>query len=609
MMITDEHSLPEPLHQGQYRGKYYLLGSLVVLSIILPWIVPSVYILAVTVNIGIFSLLTLGVVLLWGHTGLLTLGQAAFFGIGAYSTGIFAFHLGLPSLVSLAAGIAVTVAIAFPVGASVLRLEKFYFAVATLGFNYVVFTVLDGWVELTGGPLGLLGIPEFAIGSFLFNNDVRFYYLILVVLSVFYWFSFQLSKSRTGRALKSIREDQSAASMLGISPFAYKMKIFLFVAGLAGLSGGLQAFYLQICTPRMFDINTSFEIVNMAIIGGYYRIIGSLVGTAILSIVAESVRGLRDYQLLLYGFVFLVILIYLPQGIVGWLHDKVMFFFRKEHGPERSKVAFALTKPAALVVSSDVKDSPLLQVQGVSKAFGGLVVINEFSFSFSRGMRKALIGPNGAGKTTMFNLISGFIHPDSGTILLRGKEITGLPPHRIAQMGMGRTFQITKPFKNLSLKENVLVGAHQTGTTGFFQDGFSFPVTRRKDRVLEDWSLNCLDLVGLSSQSMSLAGDLPLGQQKLLQIARALAAKPDLLLLDEPAAGLNDVEVKRLMEVLFHINSLGLSLLLVEHKMDMVMNLAQEVVVMNFGAKIADGTPDQVRHDKRVVTIYLGEEE
>jgi branched-chain amino acid transport system permease protein len=592
----------------QKRKKYFFLGF-VVLTIGIPWIVPSSYFLAMGINIGIFSLLALGVVLLWGHTGLLTLGQGAFFGIGAYSAGIFTLKMGWPPLASLGIGIVITLAISFLVGMSVLRLERFYFAVATLGFNYVACTIFDGWVVLTGGSLGLLGIPNFALGSFTFDNDLKCYYLVLVILYGLYWFCFQLSRSRTGRALKAIREDQSAAGMLGISPFAYKMKIFLFVAGLAGFSGGLQAHYLQICTPRMFDITISFEVVNMAIVGGYHRIIGSFVGTAILAGIAESVRGLGGFQLLLYGFIFLTMLIYLPQGIVGWVQDKVgPFLFQKGKVPEKLVVSFSLPKPTILATPKETKQSPLLQIRKVSKAFGGLRVLHEVSFSLFPGIIKALIGPNGAGKTTLFNLISGFIHPDLGNILFKGKEISQLPPHKISLMGMGRTFQITRVFKNLSLKENVMVGSHQRGTTNFFMDGLSLPGTCKKDRAVEEWSLQCLHLVGLSPQANLLAGDLPLGQQKLLEIARALAAGPEILLLDEPAAGLNDVEVKKLMEALLYINSLGLPILLVEHKMEMVMNLAQEIVVINFGEKISEGTPDQVRHDSKVLTVYLGEE-
>lgn len=569
------------------------------------------------------AIVVLGLNLLVGSTGQVSLGHAAFYGLGAYSSAIAATTFHVPLFFSLCISILLVAVASFLLALPTLRLEGHYLVMATLGFNIIISIVLGQMESLTGGPSGFPGIPKLSVGPWTLATDREFYYFIWMFFLAIFALTLNLTESRIGRALKATHEKELAAQTLAIPTYSYKVATFVLSAVYAGLAGFFYAHYVTFISPKTFDIFYSVQVVTMVAVGGLGNLWGGLVGTALLSAVPEILHQFEDFQVLLYGLVLMAVLVACPNGFLPTLAACTLPLFTKlshllgrtSPAPDRIRPPQSKDFPAAPTAiqparatgdRSNSRAKPVLRIDDLSLSFGGLQALWEVSLEVSPGEIVALIGPNGAGKTTVLNAISGMLKIDSGKITLAGEELSTRPPHHIAACGIGRTFQAVQVFQSLSVIDNLILGYHKLGSAGFAAAFFHTSRERHEEGILREKALGILENFGLRQLAFCKAQQLSLLEQKLLEIARSLAASPRVLLLDEPAGGINPRESELLMN---HINAFkckGIGILLVEHDMNMVMRLADRIYVLQHGGLIASGTPSEIRKDPRVISAYLG---
>lgn len=580
-------------------GTVALLGSAVGMAVV-PSLVTNYYHLRLLSLTAIAVILVASLNLIYGYTGQVSLGQAGFNALGAYGTALLMTRQGLDFWLAWPAAIGVTAAVAWAVGRPVLRLRHFYFAVATFGFGVVVHTVANRWLDLTGGPMGVIGVPRPRLPGLDLTTESGFFYLAAASMLVTLSGVSALVRSPFGRTLMAIREGEEPVDALGVNTGRAKTVAFVLSAALAAAAGGLFATLTQYVGPGSFTESHSIRLLAVLVIGGLGRTAGAVIGGVLLVFLTELARLAGDYQHLLYSAALVAAVLYLPGGIAGVGARLARRARRGRRGGEREaagagEVAAGPGEPAPAPAPPlpPAGGRPLLQVEGLTCRYGEFVALDGFDMEVGPGELVALIGPNGAGKSTFINAVSGAVPPAAGTVLLDGVRIDGLPPHRIGALGVGRTFQATRLFSHMTVEENLMVGAHAGG-------GRDAPGRPRSPAEL-------LDLVGLAPLAQRPAASLPFGQRRLLELARALAARPRVLLLDEPAAGLNEVETNRLGALLGRLRSEGLTLVLVEHDLNLVMSVSDRVVVLAFGHKIGEGPPEHVRHDERVVAAYLGD--
>ena len=584
-----------------------------------PWLAPNAYIIQVIAFAGLYVMMATGLNLLMGYAGQVSLGHAGFYGLGAYISGVLGARFGVPAWAGTAAAAVGTGLLAFAIGVPTLKLRSYYLAMATLGVGilcHIAFIQLHWW---TGGSSGLASIPPYRLGSWELASDVQNFYLIWAVAGLALWIALNLVNSRVGRALRGLGDSQVAAEAMGIDTAAYKVRVFVLSAVYASLAGSLYAHYITVISPEIFSFLFSVLLVLMVAIGGIGQFWGGVLGAIPLTVLPEYLRKYGDYEIPIYGLVLIVVMMFLPQGVAG-LIDRVARRFAPRRAPLPSP-ASRVQGPESLSVGSQSSvlsprtsapwppaAGPLLDVESLSKHFGGIHAVDDCSFTVRAEEIVAIIGPNGAGKTTIFNIVTGVYPPTGGAVRFRGQPIHGLPPHRIAALGISRTFQNLQVFRSLSVVENVMVGCHRGARAGFLESALPLPRPRREERWALERSLRCLAMAGLEGAAFAPAASLPFGQQKLLEIARAVAAGPEFLLLDEPAAGLSGGEAEELMALIRRLRDGGITILLVEHDMNLVMSISDRVVVLNYGQKIAEGPPAQVQDDERVIRVYLGEE-
>lgn len=589
------------------------LVAFVLVMIVLPWLVAGRLSLSIFLFIGLFSLIVIGVTLLGGYAGQISLGQAAFYGIGAYLAAIATLHGRVSPWLALLFATSGAALIAYLIGAPMFFLRGHFLVLGTLGLNIVVDVVIRNFQSLTGGPTGLTGIPPLSVGELVLTGDRFYYYLIWTLVFLALWLGRNLINSRVGRALAAIRSSEVAAATLGISPAHYKGRIFAFSAALAGLAGALYVYYLSFVSPSPFAFNFSIDLLVMSVLGGIFHLPGAVLGTAILTLLREALRTVMprllgsgasaEYEIIVFGLLLGVVVIFSPAGV--W--PAVIAFLHLE--PTSPRTVNSIRPADISIRPAPTPDPPghvILQVDALRKQFGGLQAVNDLSFEVRGGEVYAIIGPNGAGKTTAFNLISGVLRPSGGTIRFHDQLVSRLPPYRVAALGVARTFQTPTVFADLSVLENVMVGLHRRTRTGFFTAMFG--LGRREDVAAAATALSYLTLVDLSVQAVERAGSLSFGAQRRLEVARALATAPSLLLLDEPASGLSASERHTLVQLIRRIRDAGVTVLLVEHDVSLVMEVADRILVLNYGERIAEGTPAEVRRDPRVVGAYLGED-
>ena len=606
-------------------------------------------------------MLALGLNIVVGFAGLLDLGYAAFFAIGAYTYGALSSYqiqpewssfwepfqwLGLVEHLKTAGSVGtvhldVSFWLMLPISALVaaffgllfgvptLRLKGDYLAIVTLGFGEIVPIVARNTPYITNGAQGLSGVTTPKLFGFDFSVlSTPYYYLGLAIIVMLIFISTRLKYSRVGRAWLAIREDEIAAEAMGVNRTKLKLLAFAIGASFAGMTGTFFVAKLQTASPEMFMFPVSIMILVMIVLGGIGSVAGVVVGALILQLLQSwflqdltqwihalgnwtGIVFLQNLDLvqsieLIFGIILVVMMLYRRQGLIPERAAVTALTYEQQHAmPSHSAVEAGL---APLHRRTIDPATPLLDIKALAKSFGGIKAVNRIDLEVMPGSIVAIIGPNGSGKTTFFNLITGLIEPDGGRVLLAGEDVTGLKPHQIVEKGIARTFQNLRLFSNMTLMENALVGAHTRTSTGAIGAVLRLPRVKREEAAARARALEILRIFGnrLMPRLQHLALSLSYANRRRLEIARALVSEPVLLLLDEPTAGMNPTETLELTNQIRHLRERGVTILLIEHKLTVVNEIADKVIVLDHGEKIAEGTPKQVHSNKEVLRAYLG---
>ena len=554
--------------------------------------------------IGLYALVCLGLVLLTGVGGLTSFGQAAFVGVGAYTTAYLTLNTGMSPWLTLFVGLGITAISALVVGAITLRMSGHYLPLATIAWGLSLYYLM-GNLDALGKYDGLLGLKSLSIGSLDIGQGRLFFILTWAILIAGAVALLNLLDSRPGRAIRSLKGGSQMAEAMGISTFRYKVTIFLIAALFASIAGWLLAHFQRTVNPSAFGLKMGIEYLFMAVIGGVGYVWGAIVGAALIKLLDDYLQVALpaligtsgSYEVIVFGVAMVLVLKYMPDGIWSLVARKLPRPPRKMDWQDAEPLS-ARSKPAM--------GELVLKVDKIRKQFGGLTAVNDISFDLHAGQIVGLIGPNGAGKSTTFNLITGVLSKTSGRVTYRAHDISALPSREISRQGMARTFQHVKMIPDMTVLENVALGAYTRGESGVLSSMLG--TNKSEEQRFMKEAQHQLERIGMGHYLHEQAGNLAMGPQRLMEIARALCCDPALLLLDEPAAGLRHKEKQDLIKVLRQLQSEGMSILLVEHDMDLVMDVCDHLVVMEFGTLLTQGTPAEIQASPAVRAAYLGTE-
>jgi branched-chain amino acid transport system permease protein len=548
------------------------------------------YVLNILMQATTFAIAVFGLSVVLGLCGQINLAQAAFFGLGAYAVGLGTADYQINFWICLVVGSLLALAAGALLGMSTLKLGGHYLAMVTISFQQIVTLVMINAIWLTRGPDGISKIGRPA----LFQSQQSFLAFCVAALALIGYIVWHLPDTRIGRAMRAVRDNELAAGVAGIDIFRTKVAAFALSALLGGIGGGLYAGGFSYVSPDQFSFAESIVFLTMALLGGVASPIGAAIGTGLLILIPEWLRFLKTIPglyLAIYGLFVILIVRFMPDGIWGFVQELITRW--------RAKTPPHIASPALLLKPAQTGGDMVLEVTGLSKHFGGLKAVDNVDLSVRRGSVHALIGPNGSGKTTTLNMLSGLYKTTSGKIVLDGTDVTDMPAHQRTAAGLGRTFQNIRLFRSMTALENVVIGAERPGNT-LIGEGGQDALTQR--------AMSALTFVGLGGRVNELVSSFSYGHQRLIEIARALAGNPVLLLLDEPAAGLNSSEKVELHDLLKRIAAQGLTILIIDHDMTLVREAAQHITVLNFGKRIADGESLAVLQHPDVISAYLGTE-
>jgi ABC-type branched-subunit amino acid transport system ATPase component/ABC-type branched-subunit amino acid transport system permease subunit len=580
----------------------YTKICLILLVLGLPFMVPNPYLLRLAVMTLIYFLISLGYNAVITTAGMFHFGFIAYYALGAYTGALLTLNLHLSFWLVLPLSVLVTVVLTLLMGIPTLRFRGDYLCIVTLAFAEIIRLLLNNWISLTNGPLGLPGISPPQIFAYTFAGPQPFYYMtVILVLGVLFLVN-RIYRSQIGLIWSAMRQNEEAVEACGINTFYYKQLVFAFGAALASIAGVVFAHFQTMVDPSISVLNETVLVLTMVILGGG-SMVGLFISTLVLTLLPELLRSLVLYRMLVLGLFFIAMMNLRPEGFTSGIFRH---FMPNRRDGETSPTLF-LEKFRDAIKGGQPGDV-LLEVKQVTKKFGGLLALEDVNFSLKAGEILAIIGPNGAGKTTMFNCITQTYSPTSGKVMFRERSITGLPGHLVARKGIVRTFQNIKLFGKMTVLDNVMLTQNK-GVVSESKDLFFWAQSRTVRAEQVQFAMDMLEFVGLKEKWDNLAGDLPYAAQRRLEIARALAMRPSILLVDEPSAGMNPQEALQLMALMRKIRESGITIIIIEHNMRVVMGISDRIIVLNYGRKIAEGSPEEIRHNEEVIKAYLGEKQ